>query len=198
MNTRRFLTFIMSVVLAMTQVHAQTDVTSSIVNPNFDGLSFAGWQQQGMQCQTNNDFSGKANYAYVEKWVLNTTNLPDTYIKQKITGLTKGRYTLTVAAQHIKQGSSTAVSGGCIFADWEETKVTSAKDYTLTFDVLTDDVTIGFKVENATGNWMACDNFRLSRISTNVTYMREGMPFPMPTDTHRMVLPLMFSRQQLH
>ncbi len=175
MNTRRFLTFIMSVVLAMTQVHAQTDVTSSIVNPNFDGLSFAGWQQQGMQCQTNNDFSGKANYAYVEKWVTNTTNLPDTYIKQKITGLTKGRYTLTVAAQHIKQGSSTAVSGGCIFADWEETTVTSAKDYTLTFDVLTDDVTIGFKVENATGNWMACDNFRLSRISTSVTYMREGL-----------------------
>ncbi|MBP5712036.1 MAG: hypothetical protein J6W77_03410, partial [Prevotella sp.] len=159
----------------MTHVNAQTDVTSSIVNPNFDGMSFAGWQQQGMQFQTNNDFSGKANYAYVEKWVSNTNNLPDTYIKQKISGLTKGRYTLTVSAQHIKQGSSTAASGGAIFADWQETTVTSAKDYTLTFDVLTDDVTIGFKVTNATGNWMACDNFRLSRISTNVTYMREGL-----------------------
>lgn len=175
MKTRRLFTFIVSLVLAMTQVNAQTDVTSSIVNPNFDGKSFAGWQQQGMQFQTNNDFSGKANYAYVEKWVSNTNNLPDTYIKQKISGLTKGRYTLTVSAQHIKQGSSTAASGGAIFADWQETTVTSAKSYTLTFDVLTDDVTIGFKVTNATGNWMACDNFRLSRISTNVTYMREGL-----------------------
>lgn len=156
-------------------MNAQTDVTSSIVNPNFDGMSFAGWQQQGMQLQTNSDFSGKSNYAYVERWVSNSGNLPDTYIKQTLSGLTKGRYTLTVAAQLIKQGSTTAATGGAIFADWAEVAVTSAGDYTLTFDVLTDDVTIGFKVTNATGNWMACDNFRLVRTSTNVTYMRTGL-----------------------
>ena len=154
---------------------AQTDVTSSIVNPEFDGRSFAGWQQQGMQFQTNSDFSGKSNYAYVERWVSSSGNLPDTYIKQTITGLTKGRYTLTVAAQHIKQDSNTAATGGVVFADWAETTVTTAGDYSVTFDVLTDDVTIGFKVTNATGNWMACDNFRLVRTSTNVTYMRTGL-----------------------
>ncbi|MBR5062209.1 MAG: dockerin type I repeat-containing protein [Prevotella sp.] len=154
---------------------AQTDVTSSIINPEFDGRSFAGWQQQGMQCQSNNDFSGKSNYAYVERWVSNSGNLPDTYIKQTLSGLTKGRYTLTVAAQHIKQGSSTAATGGVIFADWAETTVTTAGDYSVTFDVLTDDVTIGFKVTNGTGNWMACDNFRLVRTSTNVSYMRTGL-----------------------
>lgn len=155
--------------------NAQTDVTSKIVNPNFDGLSFAGWQQQGMQFQTNDEFSGKANYAYVERWVSKTGNLPDTYIKQTITGLTKGRYMLTVSAQLIKQESTTAATGGYVFADWQEVNVTTAKDYTLTFDVLTDDVTIGFKVENATGNWMACDNFRLSLVSSDVSYMRMGL-----------------------
>ena len=155
--------------------NAQTDVTSKIVNPNFDGLSFAGWQQQGMQFQTNDEFSGKANFAYVERWVSKTGNLPDTYIKQTIKGLAKGRYMLTVSAQLIKQGSTTAATGGYVFADWQEVSVTTAKDYTLTFDVLTDDVTIGFKVENATGNWMACDNFRLSLVSSDVSYMRTGL-----------------------
>jgi hypothetical protein len=95
----------------------QTDMTSSIVNPNFDGQSFAGWQQQGMQLQTNNDFAYKSNYAYAEKWVSNTGNLPDTYIRQTIKGLTKRRYRLTVGADHIKQGSSATSSGGAIFAD---------------------------------------------------------------------------------
>lgn len=175
MNLKRLLVVVLSTIVSLIQVNAQTDVTSKIVNPNFDGLSFAGWQQQGMQFQTNDEFSGKANYAYVERWVSKTGNLPDTYIKQTITGLAKGRYMLTVSAQLIKQGSTTAATGGYVFADWQEVSVTTAKDYTLTFDVLTDDVTIGFKVENATGNWMACDNFRLSIVSSDVSYMRTGL-----------------------
>ena len=98
---------------------------------------------------------------------------PATFLTIK--GLTKGRYRLTVGAHHIKQGSSSATSGGAIFADWTETAVSAAKDYTVTFDVLTDEVTIGFKTTNSTANWMACDNFRLSLISTDVSYMRTGL-----------------------
>ena len=174
MNKTRLIFSIMTCLMSITAI-CQTDMTSSIVNPNFDGQSFAGWQQQGMQLQTNNDFAYKSNYAYAEKWVSNTGNLPDTYIRQTIKGLTKGRYRLTVGAHHIKQGSSSATNGGAIFADWTETAVSAAKDYTVTFDVLTDEVTIGFKTTNSTANWMACDNFRLSLISTDVSYMRTGL-----------------------
>ena len=154
---------------------AQTDMTSAIVNPNFDGRSFAGWQQQGMQFQTNADFPQKANYAYVERWVDKASTLPDTYIRQTLTGLAKGRYTLTVGAQHILQESSGNATGACIFADWQETPVYAAGDYALTFDVLTDDVTIGFRCENSEGNWMACDNWRLTLVSTDVSYMCTGL-----------------------
>ncbi|MBO4590806.1 MAG: dockerin type I repeat-containing protein [Bacteroidaceae bacterium] len=154
---------------------ADTDMTSSIVNPEFDGRSFAGWQQQGMQLQTNNDFSAKSNYAYAERWVSNTTTLPDTYLRQQITGLTKGRYTLTAAAQHILQGGTGDAKGAVLFADWQETAVTAAGDYSVIFDVLTDAVTIGFRVTNGTGNWMAVDNFRLTLVSTDVAHMREGL-----------------------
>ena len=175
MMTMKKTVIILTVALLTLTAHGQTDMTSSIVNPNFDGRSYAGWQQQGMQFQTNSDFPGKSNYAYVERWVSKTSNLPDTYIQQTLTGLTPGRYTLTVAAQHVKQDSSADATGAVVFADWQETAVTSAGDYTLTFEVLTGDVTIGFRCINSTGNWMACDNWRLTRVSTSVSYLRTGL-----------------------
>ena len=156
-------------------LHAQTDQTSSIVNHNFDGQCLAGWQQMGMWLQTNSDFTGKSNSAYVERWVGNPANLPDTYIKQTLSGLPKGRYTLTVAAQHVKQGGSANATGAVIFADWQETAVTTVRDYQLTFDLLTDDVTIGFQCKNSTANWLACDNLRLTFVSSDVSYQRTGL-----------------------
>ena len=164
-----------SVMFAVVPAHAQSDATSLIVNPNFDGLSFSGWQQMGMWLQENPEFSQKSNNAYVERWVSNQSNLPDTYIRQTIKSLTKGRYILTVGALHVKQGSSSNATGGVIFADWQQTAVNAAGEYTLTFDVLTDDVTIGFKCENSTANWMACDNFRLTFVGSDVSYMRTGL-----------------------
>ncbi len=171
---KRTTVFILFALLGLV-AQAQTDMTSAIVNPNFDGRSYAGWQQQGMWFQTNDDFPQKSNYAYVERWVASTSTLPDTYIRQTLTGLAKGRYTLTVGAQHVLQGSSGNATGACIFADWQETPVYAAGDYALTFDVLTDDVTIGFRCENSQGNWMACDNWRLTLVSTDVSYMRTGL-----------------------
>ena len=158
-----------------TPLKAQTDVTSLVVNPNFDGRNFAGWQQMGLWFQTNSDFAFKDHYAYVERWVDSNTNLPDTYIKQTISSMPNGRYQLVVGAQHVKQGSSTNATGAAIFADWQETTVTTAADYTLTFDVLTGDATIGFKCVNSTANWMACDNFRLKYIGNDVAYLRTGL-----------------------
>ena len=154
---------------------AQTDVTSAIVNPDFDGLSFAGWQQQGLQFQTNNDFTGKKGFAYVERWVSKTSTLPDSYIRQRLTGLANGRYTLTVSAQHILQDSNSPATGAVVFADWQQTEVTSAADYSLTFDVLTGDVTIGLRTEGSKGNWLACDNWRLTLVGTDVAYQRSGL-----------------------
>ena len=180
-NIMRYLRIVISLMLLIISalnaetVMAQTDMTSYIVNPNFDGRSFSGWQQMGMWVQTNAEFTLKSNYAYAERWVDNASNLPDTYIRQTISSLPNGHYQLTVGAHHVKQGSNASAAGASIFADWQEAKVTETADYTLTFDVLTEDVTIGFKCENSTANWMACDNFRLSLLSSDVSYMRSGL-----------------------
>lgn len=164
---------ILIVLLASSQVMAQTDVTSRIVNPNFDGRSFAGWQQQGLWFQTNSSFEGKSNYAYVEQWVQSPGKLADPYIRQTLTGLAKGRYTLTVAARHTQNGEP---ARGCyLFADWQEQGVSTFADYSLTFDVLTDDVSIGIRCQNSAANWFACDNWRLTLVSTDVSYLRSGL-----------------------
>lgn len=161
------------VLSAFTQATAQTDVTSKIVNSNFDGRSFAGWQQQGLWFQTNSSFEGKSNYAYVEQWVQSPGKLTDPYIRQTLTGLAKGRYTLTVAAHHTQNGEP---ARGCyLFADWQERGVSTYADYSLTFDVLTDDVTIGIRCQNSAANWFACDNWRLTLESTDVSYLRTGL-----------------------
>ena len=172
LSKRLFATLLASFLLA-SYVKAQTDCTSSILNPNFDGLSFAGWQQQGMKLQTNSAFTLKDGYAYAEQWVASPNTLPDLYIQQKLTGLANGRYKLTVAAHHTQD--SQAADGGSIFADWKETQVTTAADYELTFDVLTGEVMIGFRATNSAANWMGCDNWRLTLIGTNVSYFREGL-----------------------
>lgn len=153
---------------------AQTDMTSYIVNPNFDGRSFSGWQQMGMWVQTNSEFPSKSNYAYAERWVGNPSVLPDTYVRQALS-LPNGHYRLTVGAQHVRQESTAPATGACIFADWQQTAVTEAADYSLTFDVLDGEVTIGFRCESSTANWMACDNFRLTLLSSDVTHMRSGL-----------------------
>ena len=164
---------ILIVLLASSQVMAQTDVTSRIVNPNFDGRSFAGWQQQGLWFQTNSSFEGKSNYAYVEQWVQSPGKLADPYIRQTLTGLAKGRYTLTVAARHTQNGEP---ARGCyLFADWQEQGVSTFADYSLTFDVLTYDVSIGIRCQNSAANWFACDNWRLTLVSTDVSYLRSGL-----------------------
>ena len=173
LSARRLLTAFFLFFLLFSLAKAQTDCTSLIANTGFDGLSFGGWQQSGMKLQTNSAFTLKEGYAYVEQWVASPNTLPDLYIRQRLTGLSNGRYRLTVAAQHTQD--SQAADGGVIFADWAETKVTTAADYELTFDVLTGEVLIGFRLTDSKANWAACDNWRLTRIGTDVSYLREGL-----------------------
>ena len=69
LKPKPFLIFNFCFLFSFLSVSAQTDVTSSIVNPEFDGLGFGGWKNNGFWTQTNNEFSGKSNYAYAERWV---------------------------------------------------------------------------------------------------------------------------------
>ncbi len=148
------------------------DLTYLITNPSFESGT-DGWINTGMGIQTNTAFPLKKGTAYLEKWVNMGSNVSNASIEQKLTGLPNGKYTLTVSGGNIQQrtpGSTLNTltppqTGAVLFAKTSNTTFTTPIDTIKTrsvdFLVLDNSVTIGLKAENATGNWLTCDNFQL-------------------------------------
>lgn len=137
------------------------DVTTRhIANPDFEaGLS--DWTNVGMAAQGNSSFTFKHGGTYVEKWVSAAGRLPEVSVTQTITDLPCGNYLLKAAAHHIVEKSSTAQRGVVIIAGTHEKTVTVPAEYDVMFTHLGQPVTIGLQSTKPTGNWIACDNFRL-------------------------------------
>lgn len=156
------------------------DVTHYIINPNFES-SFTGWTNSEMATQTNNSFPLKDGNIYIEKWVSRGSNVPDVSIQQELTGIPNGMYKLTAATGNIQQlvdGSTQNISaipqtGAFLFAGHESVAVDTMKDRSVDFIVVDNKVTIGFKTENGTGNWVTCDNFRLNFLGFDVNEIGE-------------------------
>ena len=141
-----------------------TDRTSYITNPNFESGA-NGWVYESLQAQSNSSFTKKSGSVYMEKWVPTGNYVGNGSIYQTITQLPIGIYQLTVAAQNLNQSStSQKCSGVYIYADDQQTSVYTPDDYSVTFTNITGEVEIGFVAKNASGNWIAVDNFRLSQI----------------------------------
>lgn len=147
---------------------AQTDVTYKIVNPSFEISGVEGWTNTDMVAQTNNSFPIKDGKVYMEKWVSKGQKAGNASLKQTVKNLVKGRYRLTVAAQNIQQDVNEEQTGVTISAkSTVKTNVTKPGDYSLEFDLTTSMVAIAFTASNATGNYICCDNFRLTFLSTD-------------------------------
>ena len=140
------------------------DCTSYIVNPSFENGT-DGWKCANLQSQSNNDFSKKAGSTYMEKWVATGNAVGNGSASQVLSGLPIGKYKLVVGAQNLDQGNKTAQKAGVvIYAGSQKTNVYTPDDYSVNFTYISGEVEIGFKAENAQGNWIAVDNFRLYRI----------------------------------
>ncbi|MBS2099632.1 T9SS type A sorting domain-containing protein [Carboxylicivirga linearis] len=156
------------------------DMTSNITNQSFED-NFEGWNNNGMQTQTNSVFTGKEGGIYIEKWVNRGSNVPNVDVSQQLTGLPNGAYVLTVATGNIQQvasgstenNSSTPQTGVYIYAGDNQTAVDTLKDRSVSFAVFDGEVEVGYKAENATGNWVTCDNFRLFYLGFDVDVSKE-------------------------
>ena len=148
--------------------------SQEISNPSFEN-GLTGWTNNGMASQGNDAFSNKEGNAYIEKWVPSTESMPNVSVEQTINGLTNGFYSLTVAAGNSKTDNLSSIqTGAYIFANNDNIPVNIIKDYSIDFYVTNGTLTIGFKTENATGNWVACDNFRLTYNGQNSkTYLQK-------------------------
>ena len=78
------------------QVVAQTNKTSLIANPNFEG-GVSEWNTLLMKKQTNTSFTKKAGSVYLEKWVGSGSRAGDAHARQTIKTMPNGRYRLVVA-----------------------------------------------------------------------------------------------------
>ena len=136
------------------------DVTHAIANADFEG-GLSEWTNVGMAAQGNDSFTQKHGGTYVEKWVSTAGRLPDVAVSQTISGLPCGIYQLQAAAQHITQNNAAAQKGVVVFAGTHSQTVTVAADYAITFTHLGQPFDVGLRATKPTGNWIACDNFRL-------------------------------------
>ena len=149
---------------------AQEDKTSLIQNPSFESDGTTGWTVSNMKTQSNTVFSRKAGTYYLESWVSIGQHIGNASVVQTLRQLPQGNYRLTASALHIQQTGSnstankgTAQTGAYLVAGNSRQTVTVMKQYTLSFSVINsqEDVRIGLVAEEATGNYLCVDNFKL-------------------------------------
>ena len=141
------------------------NLTDKIENPSFEAGDFSGWTTN-MAIQGNNSFSIKQGTYYVEKWTGKGGAIGEAYVTQTIKGMLPGRYILRAAAQNIQEDYPTREQAGAyLVANTHKGAITTRKDHSLEFVLVSDWLTLGLQADNAKGNWVAVDNFRLEYIS---------------------------------
>ena len=134
-----------------------TDVTYTITNSGFEYRDLSGWENNGMQQQSNNSYALKAGGFYAEKWQA-SGGLPDCGIQQTINGLPEGYYTLSAYCSY-------GGDGAFVFANDKKTPVVAgeAGKYAVRVKVPAGEpLTIGYGLENGTSNYLCVDRFELS------------------------------------
>ena len=149
------------------------NITDRIKNPSFETDGTSGWTVKNMVAQSNTVFSRKVGTYYMEAYADMGSKIAEASVTQTIKRLAKGKYKLNANALHIQQtgansttNKGAAQTGAYLFAGVAKVAVTSMKGYSLIFTVVEDlsDVEIGLKTEDATGNYLCVDNFRLQYI----------------------------------
>lgn len=147
-----------------------TDITATyITNGDFENGT-TGWTVSNLQTQSNSYFTQKHSSKFLETWTSIGNRISDAYVKQTIKDLPRGKYRLTATGLHIQQNKANSAvntgdpqTGAVIFANDYETPITSNAAYSLDFEIFEEkqDVVIGAKLTNPTGNWFCIDYFRL-------------------------------------
>ena len=168
-----FLTLLMGLLCAFgLSAQEPEDVTSAIVNPSFeDGIN--GWLNNGMQTQSNTAFALKQGNIYVEKWIARGSKVGDGSVSQTLPNMAAGQYVLKAKAQNVQEDSpSVQRRGAYLFAGENRKEVGKTGEYELAFTNIYADITLGFVMEGATGNWVACDDFRLYFVGCDLTALQ--------------------------
>ena len=145
------------------------DVTSLLTDPGMDALT--SWTNNGFKTSNKgNNYSPMFGGNFIEQWTASTAesikNLADISIEQSLTDLPNGAYLFSAACIACQQGDDTQpVEGVYLYANDAKTSIatgngTPERFYTLA-TVADGTLTVGFKTESTTANWIAWDNAQL-------------------------------------
>ena len=143
--------------------------TQYLTNNDFENGT-TDWTVSNLQTQSNTSFTRKHSNTYLEIWTGMGSKIGDASVSRTIKALPRGKYRLTARGLHIQQSAvnsttnkGTAQTGAVLFAGSYEKPITANAAYTLNFAVIneTEDILIGAKATNATGNWFCIDYFQL-------------------------------------
>lgn len=167
------------------------DATSYIVNATCE--SHDGWTE--LPSAWGSQPAGGAHYesddatsvvdGFIERWVKNNQKLSDGSMSQVLVGMPKGAYKLTVDIIATQQGNQNLQNTGAFVYAGHDGKVSQTevstlsgkpKKVTVSFYVENDgDVTVGFKTESTTCNWIVADNFKLEYFGATVKVMQDDL-----------------------
>lgn len=163
-------------------VHAETDLTFCVTNPNFNGnangwtVNMPGAQNKGYQGASYSSGSAYVSQ-FIEAWIPTPGTLGEGSISQTIYGLPSGTYILEadVIASY-QSGVIDIVEGAMLFAQDDEkiydvpvaSGSGSPQHFSCEFTLTGDELTIGMRTTAMTSvNWIAFDNVRLIYYGTS-------------------------------
>lgn len=145
------------------------DVTSLLVDPGMDAI--ASWTNNGFKSSSKGDnYKPMFGKNFIEQWTASsaesTANLGDISIEQSLADLPNGAYLFSAACIACQQGDDTLpVEGAYLYANESKTSVVTGNGAPERFYVLAvvadGNLTVGFKTESTTANWLAWDNAQL-------------------------------------
>jgi hypothetical protein len=150
------------------------DLTSIVANASFEEGNLNGWTTVNGGAPANNNNWSKDGTWYVERWTANgdtQNHLSDGTLTHDALVLPAGLYTVTARAQNQEQKNGVAGTGYFLYANDEKVEITGTNEYSTSVLLSTDksELVIKFALEGCTGNWISCDNIRL-------TYVGEDFP----------------------
>jgi len=142
------------------------DLTSFVVNADFEENSLNGWTSADGGNVANN---GNFNSTYfVERWQ-NNVALGSGSLTHDAIVLPAGVYKITADAQNIEQYNNAAAGKGLFLcANAEATEIGAKGNYDIYVKLADKDaLTIKFRLDNCTGNWVSYDNVTLTYVAAD-------------------------------
>lgn len=145
------------------------DVTSRLADPGMDAI--ASWTNNGFKTSNKgNNYAPMFGGNFFEQWKSSSAEtlnyLDDISVEQSLTELPNGAYLFSAACIACQQGDETiSLEGVYLYANDTKTAVATgngAPERFYALAVVADgNLTVGFKTETATANWIAWDNAQL-------------------------------------